>query len=262
MLFHLSSVVQIALYVGCENKISLKAISILKGIGKSKFFITKVSSSSAPLLNNDRLITTFQNIDESVKIQYAFIDKFEELEDTLDLRFKILEFLLENLNQSDGRVATVAHFLLGYKIRGDILDLNNDPDKNTLLKSLLSTLNVSFELISEIDYNNGNNHIIDVGPAKLSSLILEILIKLSKDHISSLVTLNRLREYDQLFERLVNCQPKLDLNTLWCDHAFNGDLQSDISNYFIEDQLSTQTFFSFINQRNLILQYLSLNFTV
>lgn len=260
MLFHLSSVVQIALYVGCENKISLKAISILKGIGKSKFFITKVSSSSAPLLNNDRLITTFQNIDESVKIQYAFIDKFEELEDTLDLRFKILEFLLENLNQSDGRVATVAHFLLGYKIRGDILDLNNDPDKNTLLKSLLSTLNVSLELISEIDYNNGNNHIIDVGPAKLSSLILEILIKLSKDHISSLVTLNRLREYDQLFERLVNCQPKLDLNTLWCGHAFNGDLQSDISNYFIEDQLSTQTFFSFINQRNLILQYLSLEF--
>ncbi|KAL6454856.1 hypothetical protein SBY92_004327 [Candida maltosa Xu316] len=260
MLFHLPSVVEFALYVGCVNSVSTKAISILKGISHSKFFNTKISSANDPLLNNDRLITTFQSIDESIKIKFAFIDKFEELEDDLNMKYKILEFLLDTLTSSSGKVATVAHFLLGYQIRGDILDLNNKVDQNTLLKTLLRTLDASLELISEIDYNNGNNHVIDVGPAKLSSLILEILIKLSKDPISSTVTLNQLREYDELFEKLVSCQPKLDFNTIWCGTQFNGDLQFDGSNEFIENQASTQAFFSFINQRNLVLQYLSLEF--
>ena len=99
-------------------------------------------------------------------------------------------------------------------MKGDTLDLVQTNDQNTLLKSFLNTLSISLDLISEIDYNNGNNHIIDVGPAKLSSLILQILIKLCQDPISSSITLNQLREYEELFEKLVNCQPKLDLNTV------------------------------------------------
>ena len=78
--------------------------------------------------------------------------------------------------------------------------------------------------------------------------------------ISSSITLNQLREYEELFEKLVNCQPKLDLNTVWCGNQFDGDLQIDASNVFVDNQASTQAFFSFINQRNLILQYLSLEF--
>lgn len=260
ILFHLSAVVQFALYVSCENTISNKAISILKGVSQSKFFVTRVSSSADPLLNNDRLITTFENIDESIKIKFAFIDKFEELEDSLNMKYEILDFVLGNLNQFDGKVATTAHFLLGYKVKGDTLDLVQTNDQNTLLKSFLNTLSISLDLISEIDYNNGNNHIIDVGPAKLSSLILQILIKLCQDPISSSITLNQLREYEELFEKLVNCQPKLDLNTVWCGNQFDGDLQIDASNVFVDNQASTQAFFSFINQRNLILQYLSLEF--
>ena len=145
-------------------------------------------------------------------------------------------------------------------MKGDTLDLVQTNDQNTLLKSFLNTLSISLDLISEIDYNNGNNHIIDVGPAKLSSLILQILIKLCQDPISSSITLNQLREYEELFEKLVNCQPKLDLNTVWCGNQFDGDLQIDASNVFVDNQASTQAFFSFINQRNLILQYLSLEF--
>ena len=53
--------------------------------------------------------------------------------------------------------------LLGYKVKGDTLDLVQTNDQNTLLKSFLNTLSISLDLISEIDYNNGNNHIIDVG---------------------------------------------------------------------------------------------------
>ena len=97
------------------------------------------------------------------------------------MKYEILDFVLGNLNQFDGKVATTAHFLLGYKVKGDTLDLVQTNDQNTLLKSFLNTLSISLDLISEIDYNNGNNHIIDVGPAKLSSLILQILIKLCQD---------------------------------------------------------------------------------
>lgn len=140
ILFHLSAVVQFALYVSCENTISNKAISILKGVSQSKFFVTRVSSSADPLLNNDRLITTFENIDESIKIKFAFIDKFEELEDSLNMKYEILDFVLGNLNQFDGKVATTAHFLLGYKVKGDTLDLVQTNDQNTLLKSFLNTL--------------------------------------------------------------------------------------------------------------------------
>ncbi|CAX39566.1 nuclear pore protein, putative [Candida dubliniensis CD36] len=260
ILFHLPAVVQFALYVSCENPISTKALSILKGVSQSKFFVTTVSSSADPLLNNDRLITTFENIDESIKIKFAFIDKFEELEDSLNMKYEILDFILGNLDQFDGKAATIAHFLLGYKVKGDTLELVQSNDQITLLKSFLNTLSISLDLISEIDYNNGNNHIIDVGPAKLSSMILQILIKLCQDPISSSITLNQLREYEQLFEKLVNCQPKLDLNTVWCGNQFNGDLQIDASNVFVDNQPSTQAFFSFISQRNLILQYLSLEF--
>ncbi|RLV90881.1 Nucleoporin [Spathaspora sp. JA1] len=262
LLFHLSTVVHFALYVGCnDNQISSSAISILQLIDNSKYFHSrKIANSIDPLLENNRLLTTFQSIDESIKIKYAFIDKFESHEESsFKMKYKIIEFLLSNLkHQPNGKVPTVAHFLLGFDIRGNSLCISDK--NNTLLKTLLHTLSVSLDLLSEIDYNDGNKYVIDIGPAKLSSLILEILIKLIRDPISSVITLNQLREYDELFEKLINYQPKLDLNTIWCGVEFNGDLQVDIENQFIEANLSLETFFSFISQRNLILQYLSLEF--
>ncbi|KAG7662045.1 NUP192 [[Candida] subhashii] len=261
LLFHLSTVAHFALYVGSTNGIANIAVDILQKIDGSKFFRSRqVAHSIDPLLQNNRLLTTFESIDESLKIKHAFIDKFEAFEDDLIIKYKILRFLMANLNQSNGKVATVAHFLLGYEVRGDNLDLDDENKRNVLLRTLLNTLIASLDLITEIDYSNGINHVVDVGPAKLSSLILEILIKLCRDPISSLITLKLLRDYDNFFETLINYQPKLDLSTIWCGNQFNGDLQTEVSNSFIESSLSTQAFFAFINQRSLILQYLSLEF--
>ncbi|KAK6457431.1 nucleoporin Nup186/Nup192/Nup205 [Scheffersomyces xylosifermentans] len=261
-LFNLTTVAHFGLYVGSSNTaLAASALSILDQIRSSSHFVAKNKfNTNDPILSKNRLLTTFESIDESLKIIFAFIDRFESYDQELEIKYKILEFLLANLNQSNGREPTVAHFLLGYEIRGGHLHFNESIESNTLLKTLLRSLSLSLDLISEIDYNNGNSHIIDIGPAKLSSLILEILIKLSHDSISSIITLNHLREYDNLFEKLINYQPKLDLNTIWCGHTFDGNLQDGFSNEFIDSQLSTQAFFSFINQRNLILQYLSLEF--
>lgn len=253
--FHLSSVVHFALYVNSTNKsIATTSISILSKISSSSKFVSKIDfNSNDPILSKNRLLTIFESIDESNKIKYAFIEQFERIEQDLDIKYDILNFLLNNLNQSNG--VNVSHFLLGYEIRGGNLHLNED---STLLKCLLTSLTTCLDLITEIDYNQ-NVHVIDLGPAKLSSLILEIIVKLCLDKISSSITLTHLRDYDNLFEKLINYQPKIDIYTLWAGTPFNEDLKDGVTNNFIEND-SRETFFSFINHRNLILQYLSLEF--
>ena len=66
--------------------------------------------------------------------------------------------------------------------------------------------------------------------------------------ISSSITLNQLREYEELFEKLVNCQPKLDLNTVWCGNQFDGDLQIDASNVFVDNQASSRLSFPLLTR--------------
>ncbi|EDK41865.1 hypothetical protein LELG_00043 [Lodderomyces elongisporus NRRL YB-4239] len=261
LLFHIHSIVHIALFVNCENSISKNALKILKGITESAQFSRAARSNTDPLINNDRLLTTFQNIDESEKLKFAFIDKFEEVEDSLDMKFDILELISSILDQSKNSV-NVAHLLLGYEIKGYRLFWKNDSVHSTFLEVLLNTLSVSLTLISELDYNNGNRHLIDVGPAKLSSLILQILIKLCKSPVSASLTTSLIRNYDSLVNKLIISQPKLDLLTIWGSSGseFNGDLSTDIENKFINSILSIDAFISFIKQRELALELLSIEY--
>jgi nuclear pore complex protein Nup205 len=262
LLFNLSTVVYISLYVGSTNSnIADSSIKILNKVGNSSAFSSSIEHSIGGLLSRkSRLLSTFESIDESIKLQYAFIDQYENQSEDLDIKYQILNFLIDNLNQGNGKLPTTAHFLLGFKSRGGRVSLNIDKENNTLLKSLLEVLDQSLELLSEIDYNNGNAHVVESGPAKLSSLILEIIVKLSRDVISADTTLNYLRDHDNLFERLMSLQPRIDTATLWSRKKFDGDLQDNGENVFIIDNSSCQTFVSFINYRNLALQYLSLEF--
>ncbi|KAI5950857.1 NUP192 [Candida jiufengensis] len=253
-LFQLSSIVHIALFVSCDNEISTTSLKILSKLCNSSHF-KSTKTEADPLLNNDRLLTTFQNIDESEKIKFAFIDKFEEVEDNLDVKFQILKFISSLLDKK----ISVGHFLLGYEIKANTLYLN-DEEHNTLLEVLLNTLNISLNLISELDYSNGNRHIIDVGPAKLSSLILEIIIKLCTNPISSYITMVKIRNHNDSIENLINFQPKLDLLTIWCGQEFNGDLSINAENNFINSIPSIEAFLSFINQRELALRLIALEF--
>ncbi|ODV77205.1 uncharacterized protein CANTADRAFT_55694 [Suhomyces tanzawaensis NRRL Y-17324] len=253
LLFNLSVIPQIALYVGnsSSERIVFSSINILSKISSSSFFIT---SNNESILRKNRLLSTFESIDESIKIKYAFISQFESL--NVSMQSKILEFLLENLHKSNGTSPNVGHFLLGYEIHGGNLFLTNPSSSdelshNTLLRVLLNTLEGNLT-------NLGDGFNVQAGPSKISSLILETIIKLSQDAISSHVTLTYLRDFHSLFEKLLDYQPKIDLQTLWEELPFNGDL--DEENKFIESEASYQALFSFINQRTLILQYLSLEF--
>lgn len=261
LLFNLSTVVYFTLYVGSPNaQIANSAISILSKINKSNSFVAKNDyKSSDPLLKKNRLLTTLISIDESTKLKYAFMDQFESQSDNLSIKYKILQFLLDDLNRSNGSIPTTAHFLLGFVIRGGQIALG-DQLQNSLLKSLLEVLDVSLKLLCEIDFSNNNAQSIDLAPAKLSSLILEIIVTLSRNSISANATLNYLRSHDNLFEKLIALQPKIDSETIWYLQKFNGDLNDGVNNLFIQNELSFETLVSFIKYRNLVLQYLSLEF--
>ncbi|KAI5954871.1 NUP192 [Candida theae] len=254
ILFNLSSVAHIALFVSCNSSISLEAIQILKKLGTADHFKSSKSEADS-LLSSDRLLTTFLNIDESEKIKFAFINKFEEIEDSLKIKVEVLN-LLSQLLDPVKRTLSIAHFLLGFDIKANSLSLS-DTEHTTLLDVLLGTLRESLDLISELDFGNGNRHVIDVGPARLSSLILEILIKLCSNPSSSVITMSRVRDYN-LIEKLINFQPKLDLMTSWCGYEFNGDLGTSTENYFISSLPSITAFTAFIVQRELALKLLSL----
>ncbi|KAG5416862.1 NUP192 [Candida metapsilosis] len=254
ILFNLASVAHIALFVNCDNSISLQALKIISKLGKADHFRSSKSEAD-PLINMDRLLTTFLNIDESEKIKFAFVDKFDEIQDTLDIKFEILD-LLANFLDPVKPTLSIAHFLLGFDIKANTLSLTYS-EHTTLLDILLGTLRDSLDLISELDFGNGNRHVIDVGPAKLSSLILEILIKLCSNPMSSGITMSRVRDYD-LVEKLISFQPKLDLMTSWCGHEFEGDLSTSTENYFISSLPSITAFTAFIVQREMALKLLSL----
>lgn len=260
ILFNLASVAHIALYAGSSNvQIADLAIKILRQVSTSSFFVSKANyHSSDLLLSKNRLLTAFESIDESVKIQYAFIQQLEAISGDLSVKYNILNLLIENLLSI--KEPSISHFLLGYNIRGGNLMFADD-DLNSLLKCLITLLNSSLEYISDVDFsNNSYNHIIGTGPAKLSSMILQVLVMLCRNPISSKVTLQHLRQYDNLFTKLVKSQPKVDAVTVWHESMFNGDLQDDKDNQFIIDELNTQALFAFIKHRNLMLQYLSLEF--
>lgn len=256
ILFNLSSVVHLALYIGSDDRsISQPAISILRKLSESKVFSTKSALSKDLSLRNTRLLSIFENVDESLKIRYAFVQQMEAITDSLQVKYDILEFLLANL-PSNGEV-TVAHFLLGYETRNGSLTLEEDLDSISLLDTLIQLLMSTIDLIFDIDYSKGYVTRIGLGPSKLASLTMQILVKLSKSPVLSSITLLYIRKYD-LSSKLLEVQPKIDDLTIWNNERFQANVQDGAKNNFIEDEGSLEAFFEFMKYRNLILQYLSI----
>lgn len=258
LLFHIPSLVHVALYVGYpDDFISMPAINILRMISLCSMFVLQGYGGGNVLLQRNPLLSIFESIDESVRIQHAFVLQIDSMSDLLQIKYDILNYLIATLQTTTE--ITVAHFLLGYTVRGGKLELDESQDENdgvSLLLSLVQLLISTLDLISEVDYSKGFKHNVAIGPARITSMIMEILDLLCQNPISSRITLSFLRSYD-LFSKLLTVQPKIDDMTIWQDFKFEGDLQ-DANNNFVQSELSCKTFFSFLNYRNCVLQYLSL----
>lgn len=257
--FHIITTAHFALYVGNANASIVKSsLSILAKISQSPLFVQHGTGDTNHLLKRNRLLSIFQNIDESLRIQYGFVYQMETITDLLQTKFSILKYLIENLPSTSE--PSVAHFLLGYTVKADRLEIESTvgtSENGVLLLSLIELLISTLDLISEVDYTRGFKHHIGIGPSKLTSLIMQIVVQLCQNPISSKTTLQFLRSFD-LFSKLLTVQTKIDDMTVWQTFKFEGDLQEGGNNRFVQDDLSCETFFSFISCRNFVLQYLSL----
>ncbi|CAH6718269.1 nucleoporin Nup192p [[Candida] jaroonii] len=217
-------------------------------VEKSMDLLNTINNDSN--LNENKLFTIYINSPDSLNLKYSMINQF--LNGDIKIKFKILNFIIKDLAKN-GKQPCISHFILGYKIQGNYLILE---DKN-LLKNLLDLLISTLDSISTIDYNNGIN-IIDYNSVKVSSLILNIIIKLSENPVSSTI-LSFIRNNEiNLFEKLMTTQSKINLQTIWNEENFNGNLLT--TNSFTDSKISTKTFFQFFNYRILVLKFLTIEF--
>lgn len=247
VLFNLPAIANVALFVGkADTELAKSAVKVLARVAESPLFANKSLLASDVLLKRNRLLSIFDSVDESLKIQYSFMQQIDSPYD-LQLKFDVIALLSNNLKGSE---ITITHFLLGYDVLADRLRL---PDGVLLLRSLLNLMMATLNLVFRPSSDQ-----LDVGqgPAKLVALIMGFVVKLCSFDISGEVTLAFLREYG-LFFKLLSMQPKIDDKTLWEGKPFCGDLKASDGFFAAE---SANAFLSFVDFRNSALQYLLLEF--
>lgn len=254
-LLNISSVVQIALYMGCPYlDIVNPALSILSYVSNASVFMTKSHISNDTLLQSNRLLSIFDSIDESKKIKFSFVQQMESSSSALDTKFKILNFLCEKL--AGAKTTTIAHFLLGFEVRASNIRLDTSDRNDGMLPVLVHILKSIVDLTSKVNYLARFQQTVDYGPTKLMCLILKVLIELCRSPLTSAVTLSYLREFD-LLETFLSSQTRIDEMTIWDTQIFNQDFLDENTNHFVGDSKARETFLSYIESQNLILQYFS-----
>lgn len=243
LLSNLPVVAHLALYVGSKHlAIASKSIKLLKMFAKSQQL-----GNHSP----SKLLTILDSVNESLRIKHGFIDQLASPdfinESSVILKLDILQFINDNLAFTDKSI-TISHFLLGFDVRNGI----SLGSKQTFIgssKSLLSTI----IFILESSYLSLNSHDIEYPPSRFASLSLEILLKLCRGTLSSELVLEHLRGFE-LLDKLLET-PRIDQRTLWSGTRFNPEM-AHLTKFNSSNGIGA--FLALLNQRNFILQYLSL----
>lgn len=255
LVFHLSTFASIALLVGNKDEdVVLAALKVLRKVSQSPQF-TSTGAGLGKLLQRNRLLNAFESIDESVNIKYVFAQQLELINESLEVKYSILKFLEENLLDSPD--ATVAHFLLGFTIKANRLELEDDGNSIVLLRFIVDLLLTSIDLMSEVSFTDGYNHRILLGPSKLASLCMEVIVKLCKNPISAPATLAYLRPH-QIFSKTLSSQPKIDETTIWQEFKFDDEAREGALNDFFRSEESCETLILYVKYCDSVLRYLSL----
>lgn len=253
MLINAPSVVLIALYVGSySSKISTPALRVVAQLAKAPVFNGLCHVANDTLLEDNRLLAIFEHTDESSRVIYAFVQQLESERGSLSTKLDILSFLHRTLFRA--RKKTVAHFLLGFEQLDGTLVIGPESGLLHVLILLLVTLvDLSFKYLVRFQQT------VEYGPNALSSAVLKVLLELCRNPITSAASLTYLRSFD-LVEVFLNAQARTDETTLWETQRFNGNMQENIINLFVNDDKARKAFSAYIESQNLILQYLTLEF--
>ncbi|CDK27407.1 unnamed protein product [Kuraishia capsulata CBS 1993] len=244
-------VAEICLYVGTTHlDLVLPCISILAKISLSQQFAVPGNSGKYPLINESRLLTMLETVDETLRIRQAFMDQLESpIEDSLSTSVKVelLQFLNNNLSTNG---MSVAHFLIGFNTRDG--DLGSEDDDGTIKSSRSLLKSLTYVLKSSLSTLKSGSDIIYT-PLRISSLILEIILKLLRSPKYGSLVLEVLRDGENLFMEIANLEPKVDLHSYWGNRVFEGVLNE--KNSFTAHGESIGALIAFIIQRGLMLQF-------
>ncbi|ODQ65471.1 hypothetical protein NADFUDRAFT_42738 [Nadsonia fulvescens var. elongata DSM 6958] len=266
ILYNIGIIPHLALYISLPNtELALTSLGLLAHLSESTQFTSKLNSNlSESRIKRSRLLSTFETVNDSIRIKIGIVEQLERdlsLYDTscidcgctsqnlepIALKLGILRFLVANLSATDNKEPTVAHFLLGFGIKGDgslcaNSELGGISSDASVLRSVMLLLQYSVGAVDSwnIDYNSSS----------IAGECSNVVSLLCKNSFSSSIMLDYLREIDFFHSSLEN-EPFIDPKARW-----NGEFFSTEASFFAS--LSPKSFTYFFNHRTALLEYLSM----
>lgn len=257
ILYNIPVISHLALYVGSTNvDLARLALQLLDRISHSTQFSAPSFSTVDSRIKGNRLLSILETVDESTRIKEGFIEQLERpaeyyfdaltAEKSMQLKEEIIKLISYNLSK-DTKDSTIAHFLLGFKVKSDgslMLDRSRGGilSEISLLDSIMNILRYGLQQITFTD--------VPKLPTVISSGCSNIIQLLMQTPASSFLVLDYFREHD-FFITLLNSEPTIDLNAFWEGRPFQ-----DTPEFLFSD--SSRTLEAFLKHRSAFLKCLSI----
>lgn len=184
MLLNLPLLANISLFIGSNKQnIATLSLDLVCKVYNSKEFNTYGSNFQGDLVKRNKFLVMCDTIDESIRIRSSFIQQFSsEITDSnsLSVKLSLLQFICQNLDPQS-KAPSISHFLLGFDTQrmdfGSVHCETTIASKRSFLRLMILNLKESLEFIS-------NAQDLEYAPIKLSSLSMEILLKLCKSDVT------------------------------------------------------------------------------
>lgn len=257
ILYNIPVISHLALYVGSTNiELAQLALQLLNRISNSSQFSAPSYSAIDSRVKSNRLLSILETVDESTRIKVAFIEQLERSNQdiydpeikrkSMELKEDIIGLITDNLSLGP-KAPTIAHFLLGFKMKTDgFLELDEATGGiKSDISLLASIMNISINGILQITPSN-----VPKLSAVISSSCTKVVQLLLRNPITSSKVIDYFRE-TEFFMIFLNAEPTIDLKALWEGRPFQSE-----DEFFLSD--SATTLEAFLKQRAAFLRCLSI----
>lgn len=250
LLSRLSVVAHLGLYVRLNvESISTSAIYVL------------AKCASLHAFGSSHLATVLETTDEARRIRLAFVSQFgaprSDARALLVVRMRILEFIVKNLERSDG--IAPAHILLGFlraRFDGLCIGLKNDTGSIALGTSLLGAL---LRMLERYLAQYKEPYAVGYNGGCFASAVMNIVVLLCEQPLTSEITFQYLESFG-LYTKLLKYEPILDLATTSFPRVpFDDDFSAQRENDFLFGTHGAGALACFFSSRAHILRFMQLH---
>ncbi|KAL3235176.1 Uncharacterized protein RNJ44_02964 [Nakaseomyces bracarensis] len=245
--FNLKFVAYLGLYIGLDNNdIPVTALDIL-------FKLSNHFNSTEPdPVIGDKLFTLFDSVDESARIKDAFICQIDNTittESNLQLKIRIIEFLVTNLNMNPSK-PNLAHVLLGFQ---SDKNFSLGPSFTTFISSgtslFQSIINLLISALNEL-----TGYEIDYAPMRIAATSLELIEILCKSSLTGNIVIDYISDKN-IIKQIMDIDPQISKHTKWNGRSLEQDLDSSKNNFINSESIGA--YLEFLKYRTSIIQFLS-----